>query len=128
MTTPTVQAALDTLIEAIRAELREEFLSALGGASTAPKRGARKARRAAAAVNAAPRAKARAKGGKRTPEELEALTQNVLVHIKKNPGQRVEQIAAALGTRTKELALPIIKLGKALKTQGQRRGTKYTAR
>ena len=94
MTTPTVQAALDTLIEAIRAELREEFLSALGGAKTAPKRGGRKATRGAV-LSAAPRAKARAKGGKRTPEELETLTKNVLAHIKKNPGQRVEQIGRA---------------------------------
>ncbi len=125
MTTPTVQAALDTLIEAIRAELREEFLSALGGSSSAPKRAGRKASRG---VSPAPRAKARGKGAKRTPEELETLTNNVLAHIKKNPGQRAEQIAAALGTSTKELALPIIKLGKALKTQGQRRGTKYSAR
>jgi hypothetical protein len=127
MTTPTVQAALDTLIDAIRSELREEFLSALGGSAPAPRRAGRKAARSGGA-SAAPRAKARAKGAKRTPEELEALTKNVLAHIKKNPGLRVEQIAAALGTSTKELALPIIKLGKALKTQGQRRGTKYTAR
>lgn len=120
MTTPNVQAALDALIDAIRAELRAEFLSALGGAATpaAKPRGAR--------VRTAGRA--RAKGAKRSPEELEALTKNVLLHVKKHPGQRVEQIAAALGTSTKELALPVLKLGKALKTQGQRRGTKYFAR
>ena len=128
MTTSSVQAALDTLIEAIRSELREEFLSALGGNGSAPKRGSSKARRTAASAAPRAKAKARAKGAKRTPEELEALTNNVLAHIKKNPGLRVEQIAEALGTTTKELALPIIKLGKALKTQGQRRGTKYTAR
>jgi hypothetical protein len=101
-----------------------EFLSALGGAQPVIERGARKAGRVAAPV----RAKARGKGAKRTPEEIEALTKNVLAHIKRNPGQRVEQIAEALGTSTKELALPIIKLGKALKTQGQRRGTRYSAR
>src|SRR5258706_1059650 len=124
MTTPTIQTALDTLVEAIRAELRQEFLSVLGGAQPAARRGGRRA-----LAGASPRmVKARVKGAKRRPEELEALTKNVLAHIKKNPGQRVEQIAAALGTSTKELALPIIKLGKALKTQGQRRGTKYTAR
>jgi hypothetical protein len=125
MTTPTIQAALDALVEAIRSELRMEFLSALGGTEPPARRGeARKPGR----VTAPARMKARAKGAKRTPDELEALTKNVLAHIKRNPGQRVEQIAAALGTSTKELALPIIKLGKALKTQGQRRGTKYTAR
>lgn len=125
MTTPNIQGALDALVDAIRSELRMEFLSALGGAQP-PARGggARKPGRAAAPA----RPKARAKGAKRTPDELEALTKNVLAHIKRNPGQRVEQIAAALGTSTKELALPIIKLGKALKTQGQRRGTKYSAR
>jgi hypothetical protein len=102
-----------------------EFLSALGGAQPpATRGGARKPGRAAAPA----RLKARPKGAKRTPDELEALTKNVLAHVKRNPGQRVEQIAAALGTSTKELALPIIKLGKALKTQGQRRGTKYSAR
>jgi hypothetical protein len=125
MTTPQIQAALDSLVAAIRAELREEFLSALGGgAAPTVKRGGRRGARAAAA----PVKRARAKGAKRSGEELEALTKSVLGYVKKNPGQRVEQIAAGLGTTTKELALPIIKLGKALKTQGQRRGTKYSAR
>lgn len=123
MTTPSIQAALDSLVAAIRAELREEFLSALGGSAPAVKRSGRGGR-----VAAAPAKRARAKGAKRTSEELEALTKNVLAYVKKNPGERVEQIAAALHTTTKELALPIIKLGKALKTQGQRRGTKYSAR
>jgi hypothetical protein len=123
MTTANIQAALDSLVDAIRSELRQEFLSALGGAPAAT-RGRRRGARPAAPA----RAKTRSKGAKRTPEELEALTKNVLSHIKRNPGQRVEQIAEALGTTTKELALPIIKLGKALKTQGQRRGTKYSAR
>jgi hypothetical protein len=127
MTTPTIQAALDSLVAAIRAELREEFLSALGGSAPASKqRGPRRAGRVVAA--AAPAKRARVKGAKRSSEELETLTNNVLVYVKRNPGQRVEQIAAGLGTTTKELALPIIKLGKALKTQGQRRGTKYSAR
>jgi hypothetical protein len=125
MTTPQIQAALDALVTAIRAELREEFLSALGGAAPAAKRGGRRAARGA---TTAPAQRARAKGAKRSSEELEALTKNVLTYVKRNPGQRVEQIAAGLGTTTKELALPIIKLGKALKTQGQRRGTKYSAR
>jgi hypothetical protein len=124
MTTPNVQTALDALIEAIRSELREEFLAALGSPTQAPVRGTR----GRAPARAQGTRRARAKGAKRTPEELEQLTKNVLAYIKKNPGQRVEQIAAELGTTTKELALPVLKLGKALKTQGQRRGTKYWAR
>ncbi len=125
MTTPTVQAALDALIDAIRAELRAEFLSALGGPAAAPRP---RTARAKATERSRRAAAPRAKGAKRTPEELEELTKNLLAYVKKNPGQRVEQIAEALGTGTKDLALPVRKLGKALRTRGQRRGTKYFAR
>jgi hypothetical protein len=38
MTTPAIQAALDTLVDAIRAELRGEFLAVLGGSAPSPKR------------------------------------------------------------------------------------------
>ncbi len=49
--------------------------------------------------------------------------------IKKNPGQRGEQIAAALRTDVKTMRLPILKLiaEKKLKTKGQRRGMTYFA-
>jgi len=128
MTSPAIQAALDNLVAAIRAELRDEFLSLIGGAEPARK-GAAKATRKNAAV-APSRGKARPKGARRSPEELEELTKNILAYIRKNAGQRAEQIAAGLGTSTKELVRPIAKLmaEKALKTQGVRRGTTYTAR
>lgn len=122
MTTSTIQAALDNLVATIRAELREEFLSVLGdggGVKRRPPAKATKGRRVT---------KARAGGAKRTPDELESLTKSILAYIKKNPGQRVEQIAAGMGASTKELALPIRKLGKALKTRGQRRGMTYAVR
>lgn len=124
MTTPTVQAALDNLIEAIRVELREEFLSLIGGAPS-PAARARRSRQAPAKSSRGPR-----KGARRSPEELERLTKSVLAYVRKNAGQRAEQIAAGLGTSTKELVRPISKLlaDKALKTRGVRRGTTYTAR
>jgi hypothetical protein len=71
----------------------------------------------------------RRKGEKRTPDSLAELTSALLGHIKSNPGQRIEQIAAALKIPTSELKLPAQKLiaGKAVKTKGQRRGTHYFA-
>jgi hypothetical protein len=71
----------------------------------------------------------RKKGQKRTPDSLAELTSALLGHIKSNPGQRIEQIAAALKIPTSELKLPAQKLiaGKAVKTKGQRRGTHYFA-
>jgi hypothetical protein len=55
---------------------------------------------------------------------------HVLKFIKSNPGSRSEQIAQGLGVGTKDLVLPINKLfeTKAIKSTGQRRGMKYTAR
>jgi hypothetical protein len=126
MTTPAVQSALDALVSALRAEIRAEFLSALGGG--APTHQAKRRVRGPAARAATP--KPRSKGGRRTAEELEALTTKTLAAIKKTPGLRVEELAAALGVSTKELVRPITKLfeQKAVKSTGQRRGTKYFAK
>lgn len=66
-------------------------------------------------------------GSKRSASQLAELKQRVLAHIAAHPGVRIEQINAALGTATKELALPLRQLvaDGALKIEGQRRGTKY---
>lgn len=127
MTSPNIQAALDNLVAAIRAELREEFLNLIGGSE--PTRQAR-AQAPRKKGKSSSQATTRAKGARRSPEELEELTKNILAYVRKNAGQRAEQIAAGLGTSTKELVRPITKLlaDKALKTQGVRRGTTYTAR
>lgn len=71
----------------------------------------------------------RAKGAKRPAQDLEAIQTKALGYIQSHPGERIEQINAALGTSTKELALPIKKLiaSKAIRTEGQRRATKYFA-
>ena len=68
--------------------------------------------------------------GKRTAEQIEAQATQIFNYIKKNPASGAEQIGAALGMSTGEMALPIkALLGKrTLKTQGQKRGTKYTAK
>jgi hypothetical protein len=124
MFSPNVQSALESLVSALRAELRMEFLSVLGGGDIPTpfrKRGPGRPKGAS---------KARPKGGKRTPQQLDQLVATVLNFIRKNPGSRSEQIAEGLGVSTKELVLPINKLfdAKVIKSTGQRRGMKYSAR
>ena len=68
--------------------------------------------------------------GKRSPEQLKSLSTELYRHISKHPGQRIEQIAKDLGVTTKELALPTRKLldEKKIRSRGQRRATRYSAR
>jgi hypothetical protein len=67
------------------------------------------------------------KGGKRSAANLEAMGAKLLAHVKAHPGQRGEQIAAALKTDVGTMRLPMQKLmaAKQIKTKGQRRGTSY---
>jgi hypothetical protein len=70
----------------------------------------------------------RAKGEKRSAEEIAALEVKFIEYVGKHPGLRIEQINKELGTQTKDLMLPIRKLiaSKQLKTEGERRATKYS--
>jgi hypothetical protein len=67
------------------------------------------------------------RGAKRTPADLEALSQNFAAFVKANPGLRIEQINKELGTTTKDLALPIRKLiaDGTISAKGQKRSTTY---
>lgn len=69
----------------------------------------------------------RAKGTKRAPAEIEALQRRLADFIGENPGLRVEQINAQLGTSTQDLSLPLRKLvaAKKIKTKGEKRATSY---
>jgi hypothetical protein len=73
--------------------------------------------------------RSRAKGAKRLSTEIESTARSVIDWVQKNPGQGVEKIARGLSTSTKELTLPIKKLlgSKKLRSQGQKRATKYFA-
>ncbi len=77
-----------------------------------------------------PKAAKRAKGAKRTAEEIDAVTKSLLAAIKKKPGQRIEEIGKGMNVSTKDLALPVAKLfdAKAIRTTGTRRATKYFPR
>jgi predicted transcriptional regulator len=59
--------------------------------------------------------------------ELARLTEKLGDYIKSNPGLRMEAIAKALATPTRELNLPIKKLlaAKKIRSTGQKRATEY---
>ena len=133
-----VESFVAELSDLIRRSAMETVSQALAGGEEAPRRGRRPGvpgRRPAAAGVAAPVSKgvrggARSKGAKRSPEELEELTTQLLNYVKSNAGQRIEQIADGMGTSTKELNLPAKKLlaTKQLKTKGHKRATQYFPR
>ncbi len=131
-----VESFVTEMNDLIRRSAMETVQHALAGDGEAPRRGRRGAaaaggRRVAAAAIAAPKgARVRAKGAKRSPDELEKLTTQLLGYVKGNPGQRIEQIADGMGTSTKELNLPAKKLlsTKAIKTRGHKRATQYFPR
>ncbi len=112
----------------VRASALEAVHQALGGTlATAPaKRGpGRPAKSGVPSPIAVP--KRRGRPSKRTPEDVAKMGEAVVAYVAKNPGQSVEQIGKALGQKTKELALPIIRMieAKKLRTTGERRGTRY---
>jgi hypothetical protein len=106
-------------LEQVQAALQ----SAVGGA---PARGRKAGRRGPKPARAAKRG---AGGGKRSPEQVGAVSEKLLAFVKKNPGLRGEQISKALKTTTGAIRLPMQKLiaKKKIKTKGQRRGTTYHA-
>src|SRR5215475_9090557 len=73
------------------------------------------------------RGRARGRGAKRSPEDLEALSEKFASFVKTHPGLRIEQINKELGTTTKDLALPIRKLiaEGQITAKGKKRSTTY---
>jgi hypothetical protein len=123
----TVQGFVAQITELARRAALDTLESAFGG------RGGRGAANGAAAVAVAavgrlgrPRG---GRSGKRSPADLEALSDRFGAFVKANPGLRIEQINKELGTTTKDLALPIRKLISegAISTKGQKRSTTYFA-
>ena|SRR5687768_6268266 len=115
-----IEAFVTDLNEIMRRQALDAVAEALGDERGRNGRGA-PGRRGGAATSA------RRKGAKR-PAELLAKTQTVLFdHIKKNPGQRIEEIGKALRIPTKDLSLPAKKLlaTKKIATKGQKRATTY---
>jgi hypothetical protein len=122
-----LQDAINEFVAKVRAITREEAMVAMRNAFTDGAAPAASPWAGRARAGKAARGGRRAKGQKRDPRELEALVQKLAAFIKSKPGQRIEQIGAALQVPTKELALPAKKLlaAKKIRTRGNRRATKY---
>jgi hypothetical protein len=117
-------AQLDEAIDETSAEQARDLIAAAFGGGSGAAYSARPPRARAASAG---RRSATGRGRKRDPGVIAALTERLGGYIAAHPGQRIEEIAAALGTATKTLVLSVKKLiaGKAILTRGQKRATRY---
>jgi len=108
-----------------RAALRT-IRETMARAGTAPRRAGRSLR---TGVRRRPGRPFGSGADKRTAAELDALAQRFTACVQEHPGLRVEQINHALGTSTRDLALPIRKLvaSGAIRVEGRKRATTYYA-
>jgi hypothetical protein len=69
----------------------------------------------------------RASRARRGHREIEAIRDKLLAAIAEEPGRRAEDISAALGTKTADIAQSLRKLvaERLVRTEGARRGTRY---
>lgn len=123
-TRSSITSLLESFAEQIEALVRQQALdrvtSALGGVGTSsPARGRR----------GRPKGSKTARGGKRSSAGVDAMSERLLAHVKKHPGQRGDQIAKAMRSDVKTIRLPMKKLiaARKVKTKGQRRGMTYAA-
>jgi len=122
-----VQAFVTEITELARQQALETLSAALvagaGGRGRAPSR-TRNGHGAARVV--ARRGRDRS-GNRRSPEEIDRASHELLSEIQANPGLRVEQIGRTLGAATKDLTLPLKKLlsQRLVRSEGQRRATRY---
>jgi len=123
-----IRACIDSFAEELsglvhRAAL-ESVMEAIGGATAPAKRGPGRPRKAAPAKK---KAASRKKRGRRSSDDVNAVVSDITAFVRSNPGCSVGEIGAALGMTTKEMRLPLQKLGaeRRVKTKGQKRGTRY---
>jgi hypothetical protein len=128
-----VDAFVNDLGNLVRAAAVQAVRGALGDGSAAPRRRGRPRKAAPVlggiARRAAPIAGRRGRRGRRSPEAVGETADVVRAHVRAHPGQRLEEMGRELGVPTSDLKLPISKLlaGGELRTEGQKRGTRYFA-
>jgi hypothetical protein len=134
-----VQSFVTEISNLVRLAALEAVHAALGGGAAPVRRGPGRPRgsgkrgpgRPKGSRNAAKAMPARAarggKRGRRSSEDVDATAAKFLAFVKANDGKRLEEIAKGLKLPTSVLKLPAQKLlaAKAVRTTGQRRGTKY---
>jgi hypothetical protein len=140
MPTSTIDTAIRTQIDTfltsisqlVRQAAVEAVKDALGGTgpsvASPARRGPGRPRKVAAA-GSAPKAAKPGKRARRSAEDVEQVASQVLAYVQGNPGQRLEEIGRGLKVDTAGLKKPIqVLLGTGrLRTEGQKRGTKYFA-
>ena len=125
-----MQPDIRTLVEDFATQLEqitrrmalEQVMEALSGQAGASPTGKRRGR--------PPGAKNKTAGGKRvrrSSADLQKMSGALLAHVKAHPGQRGDQIAAALRSDVTTIRKPMKALiaAKKVKTKGQRRGMTY---
>ncbi len=131
-------ARIDSFVEEISAIVREAAVEAVhealieDGRAAVPRRGnaaGRKKVRRKTTKTAARKKAASGRRVRRSAADLEKLGARFLAHVKSHPGQRLEEIGKALRIDTADLKRPVTLLmeAKKLRTEGQKRGTKYFA-
>ena len=132
-----IRSAIDQFVAEISQLVRQAAVEAVGealgqGGGSAPAR-RKAATRGPGRPKKAGRKPGRPKGSgkrvRRSAEDLEAQGAKILAHVRANPGCRMEDLSAALGTATKDLRRPVQELiaSGQLRTEGQKRGTTYHA-
>ncbi len=121
-----VDAFVAELSDIIRRSALDSVREALGAGVAAPVRPGRRPGKVARRGRPAATRKTR---GRRSSADLEQLSGSFLSWVREHPGQRLEEIGKGMGVATKELKRPVQLLlaGGSLRTEGQRRGTKYFA-
>ena len=123
-----VEAFVADLSRLIRQSALESVNEALGLEGVKRSAGGRRA--GAKPTRASGPGRRAARGGKRvrrSAEDLKELSDAFVAYVAANPGQRLEEIGVGMDLPTKELKRPVQLLlaAKAVRTEGERRGTKY---
>ena len=134
-----IRSQIDQFLVSISDLVRQSALQAVQVAlgtsgstkATPARRGPGRPRKATAV---APKARKKAAGkpgrrARRSSEDVEKVATQILIYAKSNPGHRLEEMGRGLKTDTANLKGPIkllLAAGK-LRTEGQKRGTKYFA-
>jgi hypothetical protein len=138
----SLRTLVDQFVSDLSARVREQALdsvrAALGEGAAPKRRGPGRPRKAAkrgpgrppkAARRGPGRPRKAARRDRRSSADLEATAAKVLAYVRSNAGQRLEEIGKGLRTATAGLKRPIqvlVAAGK-LRTEGQKRGTRYFA-